>query len=544
MSATIHNIRQGEDPPRCHEVMVEEEGVTRSYSPTTGELVGESKLDGEPELREAMREARMAQPDWAARPVAERAAAILKVRDYIARNADELAEVIARETGKTRTDALATEILPATMAASYYARHAKKLLRPKRLRPSTMLMANKVSTVHRVPFGVIAVFTPWNYPFAIPFSEVVMGLLAGNAVILKTAGETAMVGRALEQVFEQAGLPEGIFRFLNLPVPMAGEAIFEAGIDKLFFTGSVRVGKLLMRHASETLTPVSLELGGNDAMIVCEDADLERAAAGAVWGGFQNAGQSCAGVERIYVHRDVYDDFVEQIGRRVRKLRVGVDEERDVDVGSLTTPRQVKTFEEHVADAESRGATVFAQAEAPAQGCFAPPTVLVGVDHSMRVMREETFGPLIAIQRVDSIEEAIALANDSDLGLTGSVWTRDRWRGRQIARHIQAGVITINDHLMTHGLPETPWGGFKNSGIGRTHGEMGFEEMTQPKCVVEDRMPGVKRNMWWYPHTSEVQEGMRGVIDALYGDTLTERIGGVVRLLKMFPRTFSSRDDI
>lgn len=537
MPATIHKLRE-DDAPRCHEVMIEEDGVTRSYSPATGELVGESALDGERELGEAMREARLAQPDWAARPVEERVRYMLRVRDYIVDHADELAELISRDNGKTRIDALAAEILPAVMAASFYADRAEEWLAPRRLPAGNILMANKVSTVHRVPYGVIAVFTPWNYPFAIPFSEVVMGLLAGNAVILKTAGETAMVGRALERVFAHAGLPRGIFHYLNLPVPMAGEAIFEAGIDKLFFTGSVRVGKLLMRNAAETLTPVSLELGGNDAMIVCADADVHRAAAGAVWAGFQNAGQSCAGVERIYVHRDVYDEFMEELRDRVESLRIGVDEDHEVDIGSLSTARQVRTVEAHIEDALARGATIFAQAEAPESGCFAPATVLVGVDHGMRVMREETFGPLVAVQQVDSVEEAIALANDSDLGLTGSIWTRDRYRGRQLARQIHAGVVTINDHLMTHGLAETPWGGFKNSGIGRTHGEIGFDEMTQPQCVVDDILPGVKKNMWWHPHGPEIYEGLRGVIDALYARRLGDRVRGVGKLLRLFPRTF------
>jgi succinate-semialdehyde dehydrogenase/glutarate-semialdehyde dehydrogenase len=541
MSATIHEFdkKKQDTPPMQHDVMTEEDGVTRSYDPATGELVGESRQDGMRELEEAMRMARIAQADWAKRPVAERAKYILRVRDYIVANADRLAQIISRDNGKTRTDALATELLPATMAATYYATHAEAFLEPKRLAPGNPLMANKVSTIHRVPFGVIAVFSPWNYPFAIPFAEVVMGLLAGNAVMLKVASETAMVGRALEEVFVASGLPEGIFTFLNLPVPMAGEAIFEVGIDKLFFTGSVRVGKLLMRNASDTLTPVSLELGGNDAMLVCEDADLDRAAAGATWAGFQNAGQSCAGVERVYVHEKVYDAFVQKFSERVEALRIGVpNAEHSFDIGSMTTARQVKTVEAHIADALEKGAKIKAQAKAPEQGCFANATLLVDVDHSMQVMQEETFGPVVAVMKVKSMQEAIEFANDSDLGLTGSVWTRDHKKGHRLASQIKAGVITINDHLMSHGLAETPWGGFKNSGIGRTHGEIGFDEMTQPQVVVDDILPGVKKNMWWHPHGPEVYDGLKGVMNVLYGASVKDRLGGTAALLKLFPRTF------
>jgi len=512
---------------------------TISVNPASGEELGRRPVNTVDELCGLVERARQAQPGWAAVPVKQRARAILRVRRYLVDQADELAETISRDNGKTRLDALATEILPAAMAAAYYARHAQAFLKTRRLRPGNLFLANKRSRIRRVPWGVIGVVSPWNYPFAIPFSEVAMALLAGNAVILKVAGQTQMVGGALERTFQAAGLPEGIFAHVNLPGHLACDALFEAGIDKLFFTGSTAVGKQLMAKAAETLTPVCLELGGNDAMLVCPDADLERTAAGAVWAGMQNAGQSCGGVERIYVHAEVYEPFVELLARKVRSLRVGADRDHHVDVGAVTTRKQMETIRRHVDDAVARGASIYAESDCPAGGGnFLPAMVLTGVDHSMPVMREETFGPVVGVMKVQSMDEAVELANDSNLGLTGSVWSKNRRTARRLAERIQAGVVTINDHLMSHGLAETPWGGFKESGLGRTHGRIGFDEMTQPQCIVDDVMPGVKRNLWWYPHGPAVYHGLRGLLEALYGPTLRRRLAGLGRALKILPRIF------
>lgn len=513
---------------------------TTCVSPATGEVIGYSQVDSLGSVREAVKRGREAQPAWAATPVAARAEAIRKIRDYLAANADDLATIISRDNGKTRVDALATEVLPAIMAAEFYAAHAEEFLADRAIRPGNLLLANKLSKIVRVPYGVVAIFSPWNYPFAIPFSEVVMGLAAGNAVILKAATQTQLVGRALERAVVAAGLPEGVFTYLNLPGRLAGDAVLEAGVDKLFFTGSVGVGKQLMRKAADSLTPLVLELGGNDAMLVCEDADLDRAAAGATWAGMQNAGQSCGGVERIYVHRAVYEPFLERLGARVRALRVGPDVDHEVDMGAMTTVGQREVVERHVADALEKGAVVFAESACPQGGAgnFLPARVLTNVNHDMLVMREETFGPVVGVMPVDDMNQAVALANDSDLGLTGSVWSKNRAAAEEIGRRIKAGVVMINDHLMSHGLAETPWGGFKQSGIGRTHGQIGFDEMTQPQCIVHDYMPAVKKNMWWHPHGKAVYDGVRGIIDLLYGEG--HRASGLGELVKLFPRTFKS----
>jgi acyl-CoA reductase-like NAD-dependent aldehyde dehydrogenase len=525
--------------------MAEETGgsvaeATPSYNPATGELIGSTPSNTPQEVKEAVARARLAQSDWAATPVSERGDLLLKVRTYIVEKAEELAATISKDNGKTRVDALATEVIPAAMAISYYAREAEAFLEDRRLGFGSLLFANKRSRVVRVPWGVVGIISPWNYPFGIPFSEVVMALLAGNAVILKVATETQLVGQALQACIGAAGLPEGLFTYVNLPGKLAGTAFLEAGVNKLFFTGSVAVGQALMAKASETLTPLSLELGGNDAMLVCEDADLERAAAGALWAGMQNAGQSCGGVERIYVHEAAYEEFLSLLKAKVEALRVGPDHDHEVDMGAMTTRRQLETVKRHVQDALSKGAVLYASSKAPrdSKGLFLPAQVITKVDHEMLLMREETFGPVVGVMRVRDMDEAVALANDSNLGLTSSVWSRDSTKADALARRIQAGAVTINDHLLSHGLPETPWGGFKESSLGRTHGSIGFDEMTQPQVIVHDVLPGVKRDLWWHPHGRRVYEGLLGILDFLYAKSLGRRAKGLWRLLKLSPRMF------
>lgn len=515
-------------------------GFVISKSPATGQELGVSKLNTPGDVRNTVARAKKIQPLWAATPIKERSKAMIRVRDYIVEHADEIARIVSLDNGKTLTDAMVSEAFGSALAANYYAKNTKRLLKDKGLRPGLMMMAYKKSKIIRVPYGVIGIISPWNYPFAIPFVEIVMALMAGNAVVLKVATETQQVGRALEKCFSSVGLPEGVFTHVNLPGRIAGDAFLSAGIDKLFFTGSVGVGKELMALAARTLTPLSLELGGNDPMLVCPDANLYRAATGAVWAGLSNAGQTCAAVERIYVHKDVYDPYMELLVKQVESIRVGSDG-FNVDIGAMTTTQQMDTVKRHITDALDKGAVVVAQSGYPknSPGNFLPATLLANVDHSMAVMREESFGPLLGVMKVDDMEQAVALANDSNLGLTASVWSSNRKYAEFLARRIQAGVVMINDHLMSNGLAETPWGGFKESGIGRTHGELGMMEMTQPICIVHDYLPGVQRNMWWYPSGKEIYDGIKGMMEFLFSRNLGTRMAGGIGVTKLFMRSFT-----
>jgi succinate-semialdehyde dehydrogenase/glutarate-semialdehyde dehydrogenase len=490
----------------------------------------------------AVKNARLAQPAWQALPVKKKTAYVMKFAEYIQKNSDKIAQIISQDNGKTLFDALFAEVGPATLATSYYCKNAARFLADRTLKAGNIMLMNKRSRIVRVPYGVVGIISPWNYPFAIPFSEVVMGLLAGNTVILKAASETQVVGHVLKECVEYAGLPEHVFTYINMPGSKAGDAFIDAGVDKLFFTGSVPVGKYLMKKASERLTPLVLELGGNDAMIVCDDADLYRAACGAVWAGMQNAGQSCGGVERIYVDKKVYHEFLTILQERVEALRVGEGQHLTTDIGAMTTRKQMMTVQEHIDDALAKGAKIFAQSKVPenSKGNFMPCTVLTDVNHTMLAMKDETFGPIVGVMSVETMDEAIALANDSNLGLTCSVWSKNRKRAKLIGRRVMAGAIMINDHLMCHGLAETPWGGFKESGIGRTHGDIGFAEMTQPQVIVDDilsTMPFVRRNFWWQPFEKIQYDGIKGLIDTFHGKGLWERFVGLNKLGYVFCRS-------
>jgi len=518
--------------------------ATPIINPATGERIGSSPTDTVAGVKAAIARAKAAQPAWAALPLRERVRCIRRLRDTIVARADELAEIIARDNGKVRMDALDAEIVPAAMAASYYAKKARSFLAPRGTGRGNIFLFFKRSRIVRHPYGVVGIIAPWNYPFGIPFSEVVTGLLAGNAVVLKTASETQLVGRALEDCIKAAGLPPDVFRYVNLPGRLAADAFLDGGVDKLFFTGSTAVGKDLMRKAAAALTPLVLELGGNDPMIVLDDADLDRAAAGAVWGGMSNAGQSCGGVERIYVQENVYDRFLARLKTRVEALRVGPDRNFEADMGCMTTERQIDKVELHVEDALGRGAVIFAESGVPPESAgllnFMPAIVLTNVNHDMLVMKEETFGPVVGVMRFATEDEAVALANDSALGLSASVWSRDRRRAAAVAVRLEAGAVAINDHLMSHGLAETSWGGFKESGFGWTHGRLGFDEMTHAQFVIRDILPFVKKDLWWPPYGKKVYDGLRGILDAAYGKGLGRRARGLARLLRIFPRMFKT----
>ena len=470
---------------------------TASINPATGEIIGYTPENTVEELEHAVAQAKIAQPAWAKLNFEQRAKYLFRIRDYIVDHTDYIVDVIAQDTGKTKMDALSTEVLSVAMAITYYAAHAEKILKRKHLSGGSLLTINKRSYIDRVPVGVVGIISPWNYPFAIPFHEIAMALIAGNAVVLKVASHTLQVGKIIQECVDAGKLPEHLFQFINLPGRIAGDAFLESGINKLFFTGSVAVGKKLMKKASERLIPVSLELGGNDAMIVCRDANLYRAANGALWAGLSNAGQSCAAVERIYVEANVYDAFVNLLKGKVDKLRQGIDTDVNVEIGSMTTKEQFQKIQKQIKDARAKGAKIYsANASLPkGKGLFYPPTIVENVHDNMLMMQEEIFGPLLGVMKVESIDEAIARANASQLGLTASVWTCNRRKAHEIASRLEVGSVMINDHLMSHGLAETPWGGWKESGIGRTHGRIGLEEMTQPRCVVDDYLPGVPKKI-------------------------------------------------
>jgi succinate-semialdehyde dehydrogenase/glutarate-semialdehyde dehydrogenase len=486
-------------------------------NPATLDELARVLLMSEEEVRGQIRKAQEAFPGWRDTSVGERGRYILKARDYLLDHLDEVATTISKEVGKPRQEALVSDIMIAADLMGTYATRAGEVLADREL-PIHLFKVVRQSSIRYEPLGVVSVISPYNYPFSIQMSSVVFALLAGNTVVYKPASDAVLVARRVEEIFRAAGLPEGVVNLVLATGSSVGSALFEPPIKKVAFTGSTETGKWIMREAAKYLIPVSLELGGKDPMIVLDDADVERAAAGAVWGAFTNAGQTCASVERCYVHRSIYDCFIAEVQERVEALQVGEGLDPDVDIGPLVNERQLRIVEEHVADAVERGAVVVTGGQRPPglKGYFYQPTVLAGVTHEMRCMHEETFGPTLPIMAFDDEDEAVRLANDSEFGLTASIWSQDRKRAERLAPRLEAGTVSVNDHASSYGLPETPWQGVKQSGIGVSHGDQGLLEFVHPKHVTVDRIP-LKELPWWYPYSGAKYEAFRTGIRAVLG---------------------------
>jgi acyl-CoA reductase-like NAD-dependent aldehyde dehydrogenase len=510
-----------------------------SVNPATGDVLRELECAGDREVQAAVARARTAQAAWAEIGVQKRIAILREFQRRLHEKKSEIAEAITREAGKPVAEALTTEVLVVLDAARFLIDNAYRLLRDEPVPHGNLATKLKSGRLVREPYGVVGITSPWNYPFSIPATEALAALVAGNAVVLKPSEFTSLVALELDSLLHAAGVPKDVFQVVVgdgatgaalIHSDVRESKIGEAKIDKLVFTGSVATGKRIAAAAAERLLPVVLELGGKDPMLVLDDADVDVASSAAVWGAFVNAGQTCLSVERCYVHRSLYERFLRACAEKTKKLRVGHGLDRETDVGPMIHERQLRIVEAHVEDAVERGARVLAGgSRLPELGKnFYAPTVLAEVTHEMSVMREETFGPVLPVMAFDSDEDAVQLANDSEYGLAASVWTRDRARGERLARRIQAGTVMVNDVVSCFGISEAPHGGVKSSGLGRTHGRFGLEEMVRVKYLDSDLMPGMKK-VWWYGYGESFARQMEGFVDFQFARGLGDRVRGMLR---------------
>lgn len=489
-----------------------------SFNPATGERLGAVAVTAPDQVQAVVDGVARVQPFWAQLTLADRARYLERAAQVLIDEADDLRDLIVREQGKPRNEAFTMEILPTIDALTWIARAGMEILADEEIPMPQVFLKSKRSAFSYEPLGVIGVISPWNYPWSIPFGEVAQALMAGNGVVLKPASLTPLIGERIGRAFERAGVPEGLVRVIH--GPGTGSALVASSAAKIFFTGSVQTGRSVSQECARRLKGSVLELGGKDPMLVLADANLDHAIAGALWGGFANAGQTCSGIERVYVLPEVADRFIAGVVEGAKRLRVGDPMGWETEIGPMVSREQFDIVRELVDDAVQAGASLHCggPVDSPAglqYGSFYAPAVLTEVTHEMRIMREEIFGPVLPILVAESEDEAVALANDSQFGLGASVWTQDRSKGERVARELESGMVWINDHMFSHGACQCSWGGVKESGLGRTHSKFGLYECVNVKLRVWER--SAVKDPWWHPYDETLGRALRQSAEILYG---------------------------
>ncbi len=504
-----------------------------SINPTTEEELGRVITMDRAQIDSKIRQSRNAFIEWKKVPIKKRASYLKVLSDLIQEKADDIAELIAKEQGKTIPESKMMEIIPVLAIIKNLRREAPKILQQTKVKHDLILFSHKKSYYRCEPYGVVLVISPWNFSFSVPIPEIVAALVAGNTVIFKPAPDTIFVGKMIDELFQQAGFPEGVMNTLFINDEDAPYVVEHSQVDKIIFTGSTETGKEVMKRAAKNVTPVLLELGGKDPAVVASDANLKRAAKGVFWGAMFNTGQVCASIERAYVERSVADEFVRLCLEEAQRIKIGDPLDESTDVGPLANEGQLRIIEAHIQDAVQKSAKVIHGGKRQeGKGYFFQPTILTDVDHSMKIMKEETFGPVLPIMIVDSVEEAIQLANDSEFGLSAYGWTSDPDTALKMKEELLAGIVMINDATSAWGEPKAPWGGFKKSGIGRTRSMFGLMEMVQVKYVSAEKS-SARSNLWWFPNDRSTAKIAGLSIELLFKQSIFRKIKSFIHLLKI-----------
>jgi acyl-CoA reductase-like NAD-dependent aldehyde dehydrogenase len=485
--------------------------------PATGAVIARVPVVAPDEVADLVARARRAQAGWEALGFDGRGAVLRRCQKWISDNTERVIDTIVSETGKTYEDALTAEVSYGVGAFAFWAKHAEEYLAEEKVKTSSPFAKGRKLIVRYAPVGVVGVIGPWNYPLTNSFGDCIPALAAGNSVLLKPSSITPLTSLLMAEMLRECGLPEDVFQVV--PGSRETVSVLIDEVDFVMFTGSTETGKKVLERAARTLTPVALELGGKDPMIVCADADLERAANAAVHYSMQNAGQTCISTERVYVEGPIYEDFVRRVTDKVNALRQGRPAgPGSTDVGAVTSPPQSDVVERHVADAVDKGARVLTGGNRrDDNGHYFEPTVLADVDHTMDCMREETFGPTVPIMKVGDADEAVRLANDSPYGLQASVWTKDAKKGERLARRIEAGAVTVNDAQVNYVAMELPMGGWKESGLGSRHGADGIRKYTKRQTLLVTSFAPFKRDLHMMPYSSRRTKLVGGLLKLVYG---------------------------
>lgn len=480
--------------------------MIKSINPATLELIGEVEETPLDQLEMIFDNSRVAQKEWAKIPLKERAKRVVKINEIMSDQFEEIASIISQEVGKPPAEAFTNEVyVIADSTFNYYTNVSEIIGKEEEIPLGFYESLDKKSILLRKPIGVVCVIGPYNYPFAIPVQQIVQSLMAGNSVVFKPSSDTVLVGKKIQKIFAQLDLPENLVQTVFGSGSKLGNPIIDLA-DKILFTGSTATGKRIMQRGATTLTEVSLELGGKSAMIVFPDADIERAVLAARWGVFTNSGQVCASIKRLYLHKDIYDDFIDKLVKATGELNQGLPTEKGIDVGAMINEEQLNLVDEMVKTGIEEGAKVLigGKRNPDLKGYFYEPTIMTIDNNKAEVVQQEIFGPVLVVLKFEDEEQVIEMVNDNQYGLTSAVWTQDLDFGRKVAEDIDTGTVMINEVVYTFALAATPWGGTKNSGIGRSHGKLGFLDVTRPLHINIDQYKGP--DLWWMPYDDAYEE--------------------------------------